>query len=268
MTVELLIEKWNKANQGCANLNILPIDILSANKDYPMRFFEEEMEKELQEHTTPEFPPIEPLPVSNLTIDSLKLRKSAQRVAQVVTDLNAIVAKHDLATALHHRRVVRIARELAKRMNVNRMQMTTILIAASIHDIGKIMLPKEILNKPGPLTQEERDIVRTHALSGAKISKSVQMTWSVAPIVLQHHERIDGSGYPNELKGDEIRPETKILTVADVIEAMSSDRPYRARLPLSAVWDYLTKWKGIRYDSTVVEAAMDIRDSLRNKILK
>jgi HD-GYP domain-containing protein (c-di-GMP phosphodiesterase class II) len=129
-------------------------------------------------------------------------------------------------------------------------------MAALIHDIGKIKIPAEILSKPRRLSQLEFSLIQTHPQSGADVIKNVDFPYPVARWVLEHHERINGSGYPNGLIGSQISLEAKILAVADVIEAISSHRPYRAKLGIQAALDELTGNAGMLYDEKVVEACL------------
>jgi putative nucleotidyltransferase with HDIG domain len=131
-------------------------------------------------------------------------------------------------------------------------------IAGLLHDIGKISVPAEILSKPGKITKDERNIIKNHCRVGYDILKGIEFQWPVAEIVLQHHERIDGSGYPLGLQGEEILLEARILAVADVIEAMSSHRPYRAALGLDEALEEIRKNRGSLFDPLVVDACLDL----------
>jgi putative nucleotidyltransferase with HDIG domain len=130
--------------------------------------------------------------------------------------------------------------------------------ASILHDIGKITVPIEILSKPGRLSDSEFGIVRTHPQVGYEILKKVTFPWPVAQVVLQHHEHLDGTGYPNGLRGDAVLPEARILTVADVIEAMSSHRPYRPAHDFSKVLEEVRWFRGTRYDAAVVDSCMKV----------
>lgn len=127
-----------------------------------------------------------------------------------------------------------------------------------MHDIGKITIPAEFLSKPGRLSPIEFDMVKTHAQQGYDILKEVDFPWPVAQVILQHHERMDGSGYPNGLNGDEICLEARIMAVADVVEAMSSYRPYRAGLGIEAALAEIAKNAGKSYDPLVAEACLHL----------
>jgi HD-GYP domain-containing protein (c-di-GMP phosphodiesterase class II) len=133
-----------------------------------------------------------------------------------------------------------------------------IRIAGSIHDIGKLSIPAEILSKPTKLTEIEFSLVKGHSQSGYEMLKDVESPWPLAQIVYQHHERMNGSGYPRNLKGDEIILEARIMAVADVVETMASHRPYRAALGIEAAMEEVEKNKGILYDNTVADACLKL----------
>ena len=148
-----------------------------------------------------------------------------------VNALSVIVAQKDPYTAGHNERVAHIAMALGHSMGLSPNRIETLRVAGNLHDIGKISVPGEILNKPGRLTPEEYEQVKIHPEAGFEILKGIPFHGPVAEIVLQHHERYDGSGYPRGLKGDEAMLEARILSVADIYEALTSDRPYRPGLP-------------------------------------
>jgi HD-GYP domain-containing protein (c-di-GMP phosphodiesterase class II) len=131
-----------------------------------------------------------------------------------------------------------------------------IRMAGIIHDIGKLSIPAEILSKPSKLTEIEFSLIKEHTRSGYEMLKDVESPWPLAEIVYQHHERMNGSGYPRNLKGGEILMEARILAVADVLEAMASHRPYRAALGIEAALEEIEKNKGILYDNAVVDACL------------
>ena len=131
-------------------------------------------------------------------------------------------------------------------------------MAAAIHDLGKIRVPAEILSKPGRLTENEFGIIRTHPQIGFDILKGIEFSWPIAQIVFQHHERMDGSGYPQGLSGEDILPEARILAVADVVEAMSSHRPYRPALGLEKATAEIRHQSDILYDADVVDACLKV----------
>ena len=131
-------------------------------------------------------------------------------------------------------------------------------MAGSIHDIGKLSIPAEILVKPTKLTNLEYSLIKEHPRAGYEMLKDVESPWPLAEIVHQHHERMDGSGYPGNLKGEEIIPEARIMAVADVVEAMASHRPYRAALGIEIALEEIEKNKGILYDDAVVDACLKL----------
>jgi HD-GYP domain-containing protein (c-di-GMP phosphodiesterase class II) len=135
-------------------------------------------------------------------------------------------------------------------------ELDALRLAGTIHDIGKIAVPAEILSKPGRLSDLEFGIVQAHPTTGFDILADVDFGSPVAEMVLQHHERLDGSGYPRGLKGDDILPEARILAVADVVEAMSSHRPYRAALGMEAALGEVREHAGVKYDADVVVACL------------
>lgn len=179
-------------------------------------------------------------------------------VEGIVHALALTTEKRDLYTAGHQQRVANLAVAIAKTMGLKREKVDAISIAGSLHDIGKIVLPAEILTKPAKLTELEKAMMRTHCEIGYDIIKNVPFKGDVASIILQHHERLDGSGYPQGLKEDEILLEARILAVADVVEAMASRRPHRASLGLHRAVAELIQYKGILYDSSVVEGCLEI----------
>ncbi|HOS13047.1 MAG TPA: HD-GYP domain-containing protein [Smithella sp.] len=162
----------------------------------------------------------------------------------------------DPYTAGHQRQVSDLARAIATEMGLPNDRIEGLRVAATIHDIGKVSIPAEILSKPSKLTNLEFDLIKTHSQSGYDILQDIEFPWPVAQIVCEHHERINGSGYPNHLKGDEILLESRILSVADVVEAIASHRPYRASLGIDAALAEIEKNKGVLYDAGVVDACL------------
>jgi PAS domain S-box-containing protein/putative nucleotidyltransferase with HDIG domain len=166
------------------------------------------------------------------------------------------VETRDPYTAGHQRRVSNLARGIATEMGVSKEQIQGVRMAGVIHDIGKISVPGEILSKPGNISQNELGIIKEHPQVGYNILKTVDFPWPIAQIVLQHHERMDGSGYPNGISGENILLEARILAVADVVEAMASHRPYRAALGINLALNEISKNRGSFYDSKVVDACL------------
>jgi HD-GYP domain-containing protein (c-di-GMP phosphodiesterase class II) len=143
-------------------------------------------------------------------------------------------------------------------MGLSQEKIDGIQMAGSIHDIGKLSIPAEILSKPSKLTNIEFSLIKEHVRSGYEMLKDVQSPWPLAQIVYQHHERMDGSGYPRNLKGDEIIMEARIMAVADVVEAMASHRPYRPSLGIDIAFEEIEKNKGVLYDAPVVDACLKL----------
>ncbi len=167
--------------------------------------------------------------------------------------LASTIEMKDPYTAGHQRRVTTLACAIAEEMGLTDDQFDGLRMAGLIHDLGKINVPAEILSKPGQINDIEFSIIRYHPQICHDILKTIELPWPVAKIVLQHHERMDGSGYPQGLKGDEIMLEARILAVADVVEAMASHRPYRPALGIKPALEEITKNKGTLYDPTVVD---------------
>ncbi|MGQ9780365.1 MAG: HD domain-containing phosphohydrolase [Bacillota bacterium] len=190
-----------------------------------------------------------------LTESLARLRKAIEGTIKAMA---LIVEIRDLYTAGHQRRVARLAKRIAMEMGLPAEQILGIKLAATIHDIGKIAIPAEILSKPGRINHIERDFIKTHPQIGFDILKSIDFPWPLAQIVLQHHERLDGSGYPTGLKDDEIMLEARILAVADVVEAMSSHRPYRPALGIREALAEIEKHAGTLYDRAVVRLCVHL----------
>lgn len=187
------------------------------------------------------------------TLDSLK--KAVSITIQVlVTALEA----RDPYTAGHQSRVTNLACAIATEMGLDQEKIEGIRMAGSIHDIGKLSIPAEILTKPTKLTNIEFSLIKVHSQTGYDMLKDVESPWTLAQIVQQHHERIDGSGYPGNLKMNEILMEARILAVADVVEAMASHRPYRASLGIEKALEEIENNKGILYDADVVDACLKL----------
>jgi len=166
------------------------------------------------------------------------------------------IEARDPYTAGHQIRVTKLACAIAEEMHFSKDKIDAVRLAGSLHDIGKIYVPAEILSKPGKISEVEQNIIKTHSQVGHDILKSIEFAWPIAKIVLQHHERMDGSGYPSGLKGKDILIEARILAVADVVEAMCTHRPYRAALTIEAALDEISMNKGKLYDVKVVDACL------------
>ncbi|MDD5265524.1 MAG: PAS domain S-box protein [Methylococcales bacterium] len=179
-----------------------------------------------------------------------------QSLEQSIQTIAGTVEARDLYTAGHQRRVAELAVAIAREMGLPEEQISGIHFAAIIHDLGKIHVPAEILSKPGKLSDIEFMLVKTHPQAGYDILKDVKFPWPIADIILQHHERLDGSGYPQGLKGEQILLESRIISVADVIEAILSHRPYRPSLGMEAALDEIKRGRGSAYDPAVVDACL------------
>ena len=173
-----------------------------------------------------------------------------------VNALASTVEMKDPYTAGHQQWVTRLACAIAKEMGLSKEQIEGIRMAGLIHDIGKINIPAEILTKPGHLSEIQYNMVKIHPQVGCDILREIKFPWPVAQIVLQHHERIDGSGYPQALSGDAIILEARILAVADTVEAMSSHRPYRAAHGIERALDEISRNRGTQYDPEVVDVCL------------
>lgn len=168
------------------------------------------------------------------------------------------VEKRDPYTYGHQQRVAELARAIGVEMGLSPDRVEGLTIASAIHDIGKISLPAEILTKPSHLSSLEMSLIQSHSQAGYDILKSVEFPWPVAQIVLQHHERINGTGYPQGLSGEGILKEARIVGVADVVETMSSHRPYRPSMGLDKALDEISAKKGILYDPEAVDACLTL----------
>jgi len=186
----------------------------------------------------------------------LSLGKMHRILEQTVNSLATSLETRDPYTAGHQKRVAWLAVEIAKDMGLSPEQITGLAVAGSLHDIGKVVVPIEILCKPGNLSEHEFAIIKEHSRAGFSILKDIEFPWPISEMVLQHHERIDGSGYPQGLTGDQIMLEAKILAVADVIETMSSHRPYRAALGVDEALEEIIRNKGILFDPMVVDSCI------------
>jgi len=184
-----------------------------------------------------------------------KLRKALGGIIQAVA---LTVEARDPYTAGHQRRATNLARAIATEMGLSEEQIDGIRMAGVVHDLGKISVPAGILNKPGRLTENEFAIIQTHPQVGYDVLKTIEFPWPVAQIVLQHHERMDGSGYPAGLKSDEIMLEARILAVADVVEAMCSHRPYRPAWSIDEALGEIRQNRGVRYDPEAVDACLSL----------
>ena len=195
---------------------------------------------------------------------TVKLKETLDGVIQAMA---LTIEFRDPYTAGHQRRVADIAIAIAKEMDIPGDQQECIRVAGEIHDLGKISIPAEILSKPGKLNDNEYSIIKTHPSIGYDIIASIEFPWPIAQVILQHHERIDGSGYPQGLSGEDILLEARIICVSDVVEAMASHRPYRPALGIEKALNEISDNQGILYDSHVASALSRINISEIEKLL-
>ncbi len=184
-----------------------------------------------------------------------KLRKAMGATIQAVS---LTIESRDPYTAGHQRRVADLARAIANKMELPREEIDGLRMGASVHDLGKISIPAEILSKPGRLNENEFRLIKNHPQVGYNILKQIDFPWPIAEMVLQHHERMNGSGYPRGLSGEEILLTSRILGVADVVEAMVSHRPYRTAHTLDEAMAEIGENRGTLYDSTAVDACVNL----------
>lgn len=219
--------------------NLLADRLKSANEDLEQQV--EERTRELQKSE------------DELRASLSRLRKA---LGATIEALAATAEARDPYTAGHQRRVANLARAIATEMGLPKDDIEAIRMAGAIHDIGKIRVPTEILNRPGRIQGLEMKLIRMHPEVGFEILKRIDFPWPVAQIELQHHERLDGSGYPQGLKDGEILIQARVIAVADVVEAMTSHRPYRPGLGIDAALAEIEKNRGILYDAEAVDACL------------
>ena len=177
-----------------------------------------------------------------------------RNMLQTVEAIASIVEMRDPYTSGHQRRVAELAGTIAKKMGMSEEEGLAIRLAGIVHDLGKIKIPAEILSKPSRLNEMEYNLIKMHPQAGYEILKEMDFSWPIAQMVHQHHERMDGSGYPLGIKGDEFLPGSRILAVADSFDAMTSDRSYRKALSHDDAVLELRKNRGKQFDATIVEA--------------
>ena len=184
-----------------------------------------------------------------------KLHKS---LLGTISAMSLMVEARDPYTAGHQKRVAALCVAIAKKMGMKIDQIEGLELAAKIHDIGKIKIPVEILIKPSALSELEFMLIKMHPESGYDMIKDIEFPWLIADMIRQHHEKLDGSGYPHGLKGNEILLEARIITVADIVEAISNHRPYRAALGVDVAMEIITQERGIKLDPDVVDACVSL----------
>lgn len=210
-----------------------------------------------------------PITLKGITQDVTTLKQAQQTLLEhqkvleqslegTIHTVSMAVELRDPYTGGHQRRVADLACSIATRMGLDENRIHGVRLGAMIHDIGKIGIPAEILSKPSKLTSVEMQLIREHAAMGYNILKDIKFPWPIAEIAHQHHERIDGSGYPNRLRGDAILLEARIVAVADVVESIASHRPYRPTLGLQAAIDEIRNNRGTLYDSHAVDACLEV----------
>jgi PAS domain S-box-containing protein/putative nucleotidyltransferase with HDIG domain len=203
--------------------------------------------------------------VTERRLSQEKLEKSYESVKKTLNDaintMVKIVEMRDPYTSGHQQKVADLATAIAREMKLEDTQIDQLRTAAIIHDIGKMYVPSDLLNKPGKLADMELGLIKTHAQSGYDVVKGMDFPGNIAKAVLQHHERLDGSGYPNNLKGEDTLLEAKILAVADVVEAMASHRPYRPALGIDKALEEISKNRGRLYDPDVADACLKLFNS-------
>jgi PAS domain S-box-containing protein/putative nucleotidyltransferase with HDIG domain len=181
-----------------------------------------------------------------------------KRLEQSINAISMVVELRDVYTAGHQKRVKQLACRIGARLGFTQDEIINLSYGALLHDIGKMYIASDILNKPGKITNLEYQIIQTHAEYSYNIAREMDLPQEVLTMVLQHQERLDGSGYPNRLKGDEIILESRILAVADVVEAMTSHRPYRPALGIEAALREIESGRGVKYDARVVDICISL----------
>lgn len=178
--------------------------------------------------------------------------------AQTIRALGRMASKRDPYTYGHQERVSELSLAIGAEMGLNARQLEGLKFGAQIHDIGKVYIPSEILNRPGRLTGPEFELIKTHAQAGFDMVSDIEFPWPIREIILQHHERIDGSGYPNGLKGEDICLEARILAIGDTIDAMTSHRPYRPALGVGPAIEAIRTGRGRLFDCAAADACLTL----------
>ncbi len=186
------------------------------------------------------------------------IEKLHKTIEGIINAMAKTVEIRDPYTAGHQRRVARLAKMISEHLGLTQAEVDGVYMASMIHDIGKLSIPSEILSKPGKLSETEFNILKIHPESGFEILKNIEFPWPIAEMVLQHHEKLNGSGYPSGMKGDEMLAGARVMVVSDVVEAMASHRPYRAALGIGRAIEEITQNRGILYDPEVVDACIKL----------
>ncbi|WP_316976965.1 HD-GYP domain-containing protein [Shumkonia mesophila] len=200
-------------------------------------------------------------------ISGVFLRKFETSLLAAVQAMAAALEKRDPYTAGHQRRVAALSIAIGREIGLSRHRLQGLHIGSLIHDIGKIQVPVEILAKPGRLRPEEMNLIRIHPAAGQEMVQGIDFSWPIGSMIVQHHERLDGSGYPNGLAGDDIILEARIIAVADVVEAIAAHRPYRPALGVAAALEEIRAGRGRGYDAAVVDACCALFARLGAKLL-
>jgi HD-GYP domain-containing protein (c-di-GMP phosphodiesterase class II) len=213
-------------------------------------------------HSAPSLDSMVRSQVSQYAEDEEVIRDVSGKLNNLLEDtikaIQSVVQKKDPSTARHQTRVWKLACAISREMGLGKTRVAIIGLAALVHDFGKVFIPADILNKPGKLTEAEFSAVKNHAEAVFQVLSTIDLFCPIADIVHQHHERINGSGYPLGLKGDDILLEARIIAVADVVEAMLSDRPHRRALGVEAAMKEIAGGRGILYDADAVDACIKL----------
>lgn len=208
-----------------------------------------------------------PISIEEIQIRILRVLKERETITKLnnaikgfISAITAILERKVPYTAGHQSKVAKLATFIAKKLNFAPDRCQGIYMASLIHNLGKVYIPASILNRPGQLTDLEFSLIKTHPQAGYDILKKIEFPWPLADIVYQHHEKLDGSGYPQGLTAPDICPEAKILAVADVVEAIISHRPYRPARGLDAAFAVIEEGKGKKFDPEVVDACVELKD--------
>jgi putative nucleotidyltransferase with HDIG domain len=212
------------------------------------------------------------LPVIERELSDAEVRRDRKKVQeqldQSFIDLAETVSRamdsRDPYTAGHQRNVARLARLIGEKIGLDKNQLQGLYIGGLLHDIGKISIPDSLLSKPGKLAEEEWNLLRTHAKRGYEILKDTRLPWPVADMALHHHERLDGSGYPDSLSSSELSLESRIISICDVVEAMSSHRPYRPARSKNMIFMEIRNGRGTKYEPDIVDVMLEILED--NKV--
>lgn len=200
--------------------------------------------------------------ITDLKAAKIEIEESKERLENTfkstVNALSKITEIRDPYTSDHQRRVGLLAEAVSRKMGLERKLCENIRISGLLHDIGKLWIPSEILSKPGRLNKIEMEMIKEHPRLGCEVLGEIEFGFPIAEYVIQHHERMDGSGYPNRLKGEEISLPARIIAVSDVVEAISSHRPYRPALGLNVAIEEITSGAGTLYDPSVTRTCVDL----------